>query len=194
MCIATMLTALGMSSSTAATVGTTIQAIGTLASAGAQYQSAQYGKAMSEQNAKMAEQQGLASLRQGTLEQERIARRARQIQGQQRALYGASGVDISSGSPLEIQASTEYMAAQDKALVRYNAELKKWGFDVEAANYKAQAQQYGNMGKSAIVGGLLGAGSTILNGSGLLGSKLGLNGSTGSTYKATGLEVPPLYR
>ena len=194
MCIATMLTALGMSSSTAATVGTTIQAIGTLASAGAQYQSAQYGKAMAEQNAKLAEQQGLASLRQGALEQERIARRARQIQGQQRALYGASGVDISSGSPLEIQASTEYMAAQDKALVRYNAELKKWGFDVESANYKAQAQQYGNMGKSAIVGGLLGAGSTILNGSGVLGSKLGLNGSTGAGYKATGLEVPPLYR
>lgn len=185
MCIATMLTALGMSSSTAATVGTTIQAIGTLASAGAQYQSAQYGKAMAEQNAKLAEQQGLASLRQGALEQERIARRARQIQGQQRALYGASGVDISSGSPLEIQASTEYMAAQDKALVRYNAELKKWGFDVEAANYKAQAQQYGNMGKSAIVGGLLGAGSTILNGNGVLGSKLGLNGNTGSIYDSS---------
>ena len=185
MCIATMLTALGMSSSTAATVGTTIQAIGTLASAGAQYQSAQYGKAMAEQNAKIAEQQGLASLRQGALEQERIARRARQIQGQQRALYGASGVDISSGSPLEIQASTEYMAAQDKALVRYNAELKKWGFDVESANYKAQAQQYGNMGKSAIVGGLLGAGSTILNGSGVLGSKLGLNGNTGSIYDSS---------
>ena len=185
MCIATMLTALGMSSSTAATVGTTIQAIGTLASAGAQYQSAQYGKAMAEQNAKLAEQQGLASLRQGALEQERIARRARQVQGQQRALYGASGVDISSGSPLEIQASTEYMAAQDKALVRYNAELKKWGFDVESANYKAQAQQYGNMGKSAIVGGLLGAGSTILNGSGVLGSKLGLNGNTGSIYDSS---------
>ena len=182
MCIATMLTALGMSSSTAATVGTTIQAIGTLASAGAQYQSAQYGKAMAEQNAKLAEQQGLASLRQGALEQERIARRARQVQGQQRALYGASGVDISSGSPLEIQASTEYMAAQDKALVRYNAELKKWGFDVESANYKAQAQQYGNMGKSAIVGGLLGAGSTILNGSGVLGSKLGLNGKYTGDY------------
>ena len=194
MCIATMLTALGMSSTTAATVGTTIQAIGTLASAGAQYQSAQYGKAMATQNAKLAEQQGLASLQQGRLEQERIARRARQIQGQQRAMYGASGVDISSGSPLEIQASTEYMAAQDKALVRYNAELKKWGFDVESANYKAQASQYGNMGKSALVGGLLGAGSTILTGNGMLGSKLGLNGSMGSTYKATGLEVPPLYR
>ena len=194
MCIATMLTAMGMSASTAATVGTTMQVIGTLASAGAQYQSAQYGQAMATQNAKLAEQHGMASLTQGRLEQERIARRARQIQGQQRAMYGASGVDISSGSPLEIQASTEYMAAQDKALVRYNAELKKWGFDVESANYKTQASQYGNMGKSALVGGLLGAGSTILTGNGMLGSKLGLNGSTGAGYKATGLEVPPLYR
>ena len=60
--------------------------------------------------------------------------------------------------------------------------MKKWGFDVEAANYKAQAQQYGNMGKSAIVGGLLGAGSTILNGSGVLGSKLGLNGKYTGDY------------
>lgn len=194
MCIATALAALGMSSTTAATVGTTIQAIGTLATAGAQYQSAQYGKAMAEQNAKLAEQQGLASLRQGRLEQEQIARRARKIQGQQRAMYGASGVDIGSGSPLEIQADTEYMAAQDKALVRYNAELKKWGFDVESANYKSQASQYGNMGKSALVGGLLGAGSTILNGSGMLGSKFGTSLNSNAIYKPTGLEVPPLYR
>ena len=62
MCIATMLTAMGMSASTAATVGTTMQVIGTLASAGAQYQSAQYGQAMATQNAKLAEQQGMASL------------------------------------------------------------------------------------------------------------------------------------
>ena len=194
MCITLALTALGMSASTAATVGTTMTVLGTLASAGSQYQAAKSGQAMAEQNAKLAEQQGMASLAQGRMEQEKVARRARQIQGSQRAAYGASGVDISSGSPLEIQADTEYQAAQDKALIRYNSELKKWGFDVESANYKRQAAQQGNMANSALVSGLLGAGSSILNGSGMLGSKLGLNGSMGSTYKATGLEIAPLYR
>lgn len=126
---------------------------------------------MAEANAKVAEQQGLAALRKGSQESERIARQARRIQGAQRAAYGAAGVDPNTGSPLDIQADTMYQAEADKALVRYNAELQKWGFDVEAANYRAQADAYGNKATGAIIGGVLGAGSSLLTGYGELSPK-----------------------
>jgi hypothetical protein len=144
-------------------IGTIVSTIGTLYSAGASYASARAGASQARANANLAEQQGLAALEKGRLDQQRIDRRRRSVQGQQRAMYGASGLDPNTGSPLDVQADTEYLAEQDKALVRYNAELQKWGFDVERANYNAKADQMDAYGTNSLVAGVIGAGSNMLN-------------------------------
>jgi len=171
MCISMIVAGVSSLAESLSAVAPTIEAISTLYSAGASYSAAKSGQAMSEANAKLAEQQGLASLRKGQQESDRIDRQARRVQGAQRAAYGAAGVDPNSGTPLEMQADTLYQAEQDKSLVRYNAELQKWGFDVEAANYRAQADAYGNKATGAIIGGVLGAGSSLLTGLGQVSGK-----------------------
>ncbi len=172
-----ILGALGLSEG----VGTTIAAIGTLWQAGAQASAASASASIAEQNAKLAEQQGFAELQRSRLERDRISRQARRVQGEQRAALGAAGLDPNTGSALELQADTEYQAAQDIALVRYQAELKKWGFDAEAVNYRNQAEQYRSMGSNALISGVLGAGSSILTGnSSLFGGRwknIGFRGS-----------------
>lgn len=148
-----------------------VEGIGALYSAGATYSAAKSGQAQAEANAKIAEQQGLASLRKGAQEEEQVARKERRIAGQQRAALGAAGVDINAGSPLDVQADTAYMAEQDKSLIRYNAELEKWGFDVQKANYQSEANAYGNKATGALVGGVISAGSSIVTGLGQVSDK-----------------------
>lgn len=171
-------------------VGTAIAAIGTLWQAGAQASAASASADIAEQNAKLAEQQGFAELQRNRLERDRISRQAKRIQGTQRAAYGASGLDPNTGSALELQADTEYQAAQDIALVRYQAELKKWGFDSEAVNYRNQAKQYRAQGSNAMISGILGAGSSILTGnSSLFGGRWNNTGfwATDTYGGATGM-------
>lgn len=192
MCISMIVSGISALSASLSAVAPAVEAISTLYTAGASYSAAKSGQAMAEANAKIAEQQGIAALRKGAQESDRIARQARRVQGSQRAAYGAAGVDPNAGTPLDMQADTLYQAEQDKALVRYNAELQKWGFDVEAANYKAQADAYGSKATGSLIGGVLGAGSSLLTGYGGLSSKWApMQTTTAGRTRRQGLDPIP---
>lgn len=152
-------------------IGTAISAIGTLYQAGSQYSAANAAASVAEQNARIAEQKGMATMQKAGWEERRIHAQSKKVQGAQRSALAASGVDVNTGSALDVQADTAYQAAEDVAMTHYNAELQKWGFDVEAANYKAQASQAKAAGTSALIGGVIGAGSSILTGGSQFGSK-----------------------
>ena len=171
MCIEMIAMAAGASAETAATVATVAQVIGTLYTAGAGYASANAAASVAEQNARLSEQKGMATMQKAGWEERRIRAGSKKLQGQQRSLLAASGVDVNTGSALDVQADTAYQAAEDVAMTHYNAELQKWGFDIEAANYKAQAASAKQQATSALIGGVIGAGSSILTGGSQFGSK-----------------------
>jgi hypothetical protein len=64
---------------------------------------------------------------------------ARSMVGSQRAALGAQGIDVSSGSALDVQVDTGKIAEMDIVTIRNNAAREAWGFDVQAQDYENRA-------------------------------------------------------
>ena len=152
------------------TVLTALTAISTVAGAAGSFmqgraaqQSANAQAAAERANARIAEEQARDSVKRGGLEELKLRRQLSIHQGQQRALLAASGVDIDSGSPLDLQMASINEGAQDMAATRFNAAREAWGYDVQAANHRNAASAARAAGQNAMTQGLLGAGTSLLS-------------------------------
>jgi hypothetical protein len=130
--------------------------LGTLASAGSQIASGVQAKKQASKNKRRLREQA---------NEETALRRRRSLllMGQQRSMFAAGGVDLSSPSAVDVLSATasfEEMAAQRAG---------------SAYRYEADAQ--GFRGSQAFGAGLMGAGSTILSGASMF-VKQGYLGAT----------------
>jgi hypothetical protein len=172
-----------------------------------QQQNAVYNAQVLEMEAKQAEQ--IAAYNAQVLDNEAIAaeqrakfqadaarRDAKRLRGKQTALYGFSGVQL-TGSPLVIEADSEFLAEANEANILYlgsveahkfrsQATLQDYQAGVEAGRYRAQSAETLRQGtiagqaltaqgrtSSFLAGatstaGFIGAGTTILAGGGKL--------------------------
>lgn len=114
-----------------------------------QYQTGKYEASVAKQNAKVAEAQADDSINRGNVEAERRRTQMRQQLGTQAATMAASGGDLSSGSSLDIFGDTAQYGELDALTTVNNAQREAYGYQVQAANYKNQAnaaRKQGNMG------------------------------------------------
>ena len=100
----------------------------------------QYIKRVDEQNAKMADAEAQDALDRGELTAQRRGLEARQQIGSTRASQAAQGVDVSSGSAADVQASEAGIGALDEMTIRNNAAREAWGYKVEAINERQAGQ------------------------------------------------------
>lgn len=151
--------------------GTAAQVQGAEQAGAAQQQAANYNAGIAQQNVSIINSQ--------TAQQVEQTHRAAVLKiGAMRALYGASGVDVSSGSPLDVLASSTAQAKLDEQTVRYNGEVK-------ALNYKNQAQLDIMGGQQAAAAASSKAASSLLTGTAsTLSTVSDLAPSIGSTYKS----------
>lgn len=132
---------------------TTILAGATLAagalSAYNQYQTGKYSAAVAEQNADVAEAQAQDSINRGNAQAEQVRRQNRQAAGTQAAIMGATGADLSTGGALDVFGDTAQFGTLDALTTVNNAQREAYGYQVQSANYNAQAasaRKQGNMG------------------------------------------------
>lgn len=121
----------------------------TVASMYSQNQQAKYTSAVAEKNADVAEAQAQDSINRGNAEADQRRREMRQRQGTQAATMAATGAELGSGSSLDIFGDTAQFGALDALTTVNNAQREAYGYEVQAANYKAQAsasRKQGNMG------------------------------------------------
>ncbi|EAW2473192.1 hypothetical protein QBB50_003243 [Salmonella enterica] len=121
----------------------------TAASMYSQNQQAKYQSAVADQNADVAEAQAQDSINRGNAQADEVRRRNRQAAGTQAATMGATGADLSTGGALDIFGDTAQFGALDALTTVNNAQREAYGYEVQAANYKAQAsasRKQGNMG------------------------------------------------
>jgi hypothetical protein len=131
--------------------GAALSAVGSIASGLSQQSEARRQAAYLNANADLAE-------RQGQSEAQIIREKARRLAGQNRAAVGASGVDI-AGSFLDALADSDIDAELD-------AQTALWNGKLEATNYRAQARSAKASGRSALLGGVFGAGTSAISGYG----------------------------
>ena len=114
-----------------------------------QYETGKYSAAVAEQNADVAEAQAQDSINRGNAQAEEVRRRNRQAAGTQAATMGATGADLSTGNALDIFGDTAQFGTLDALTTVNNAQREAYGYQVQSANYDAQAvsaRKQGNMG------------------------------------------------
>ena len=108
-------------------------------------------------NAKVAKNNAIAAEQAAAIEAEQKREHYRRLMGTQRARQGASGVEISSGSPLLVQLDQAEQAALALSTTQY-------GGGVRAQGFNAEAELEGFSGSQAARAGTLTAGASILTG------------------------------
>ena len=141
---------MGLSLATIGIIGAVTSAVGSVIGGIQGMQSANYNAKLASRNAEIAK-------RQGELEAERLDRDGRRQRGAIAAAYGANNIVGGEGSPLDVLENSFTIAALDQQNARYNADIRAYGYQTEAA---AQKQA----GKNALTKGLFGAAGTAIGG------------------------------
>lgn len=102
-------------------------------------QQAEYNAVVADNNAKMAEYQAADALARGEKEAMAVRRKAAAIKADQRATMAARGLDLSSGTALDLLDQTDYFGETDVATVRTNAGKENFALRSQANNFATQA-------------------------------------------------------
>lgn len=133
---------------TLAVASLVLTGIGGVTTYRAQRAAADTAEQIAEQNAGIARQQAEQERQIGNIEEERQLRRVRAALGTQRATLAANGLDINTGTALDLQAETAGFGMADALNIRTNALRRAWGFEVDAVNStnegRARAAGYRN--------------------------------------------------
>jgi hypothetical protein len=139
---------------------------------------AQAASAASDYNAKLAEQNAEVATAQGNAAAEAQARDAQRRIGAAVATYGASGVQVDTGSPTDVLADSARNASLDNLTIKYNAKLRALGLQAQAGLDRANAA-------NSEQAGYLNATSQLLSGAAKAGGAFG-GGGTGTPATGAG--------
>jgi len=121
---------------------------------------AKYNARVAAQNAEIARQQGVAAVE---AQQRQLAR----SMGSAMASYGASGVQMDVGSPVDVLVDAARMGELDKLTTQYNYELKARGYDAQSR----QALQEAKSARTSALFDAFGAVASFGYGEGWFGSQ-----------------------
>jgi hypothetical protein len=155
-----------------ATVASSIMgAIGGMASGEAQSKAFQYQAGVAQVNAQIAKQNAAYELALGEQQAQAEGMKGRAKIGMTRAAQGAGGLDVNSGSNVDVRASEAELGAYDQAIIRNNAARRAYGQEVLATQAQAQAGLDTFAAKTSREAGNLDAFTSLLGGAGSFASK-----------------------
>jgi hypothetical protein len=123
------------------------------------YNSGRYNAQVARNNKVIAEQNASLAIDKGNAAIQQMRQRTAQTIGTERAMQGASGFDVNSGSNARTQADTARIGATDAATIAQNAARSAWGFQVQGQNDQAQAGLDMAKGINGGIQSLIGGGS-----------------------------------
>lgn len=90
-------------------------------------------------NARIADISADDAIKRGESDAKAHRRRVRLQIGEQRAAMAAQGLDLESGSALDIQKDTAGFGAEDELTIKNNAFREAWGYKVKAEDLRSSA-------------------------------------------------------
>jgi hypothetical protein len=144
--------------------GTILSAAGQYQQGKAQAEAARFNSKVADMNAKISERRARDALERGKLDEQRKRTEVARFKGRQMAAIGASGADVSFGSPLDTLVDTAVLGELDALTIRSNAAREAYDYRVDAANRRSSATLNRYSADAAETGGMLAAGSTLLTG------------------------------
>jgi hypothetical protein len=124
---------------------------------------------IADQNAKFEDQRAADARTRGVQEELQQRRKVNQLMGEQAASAAGAGVQVNSGSPLDIMSDTVMLGESDAKTIRQNAAREAFGYEQNAYNYrysgtnhKAQSNIYQSSAKN--ISPLMAGVKPLLNG------------------------------
>jgi di/tripeptidase len=148
------------------TIGAALGAVGAISSANASAQSANYQSAVAANNAKQAQENASRAAQAGEITASMQERKTAANVGSIRAAQAANGVDVNSGSALDVRSSAAELGQLDAINIRSNAAREAYGYQAQSASYTGESDMYKSEASNDKTSGLLNAGSTLLSGVG----------------------------
>ena len=149
----------------AATVASAgIGAYSAIQSGEAQSAAANYQAQVAANNAKIAAYNADAATAKGNTQIQAAEEQAAQHQGMIRAVMGAGGIDINSGSSLRTQEGVAQVDQLNEATIRSNAARSAWNFRNQGADFSAQSQLDQMQASQADTAAVMGEFSSLLSG------------------------------
>jgi hypothetical protein len=149
---------------TMAIVATAASVAGTITSSVASYTQHRYEAKLAEANQQQENNRARDALDRGEITARDTARRQSALAGAQRAAMAANGVDLSFGSASDLLGDTAMLGMEEQTTVRENTRREVQGFDINAANFGAQAKAAKSAATGALISGALQTVSTIAGG------------------------------
>jgi hypothetical protein len=155
-----------------------ITAATTVAGAYEQKQQAEYGEGVAEYNARKLENEAQQTRNAATDKERALRQEAAELQARQRAQFAASGIDVGSETPINLQTDTETLAEADAYRIREAGDLQfqslieqgELGLSAARATRKMADRKF-----SLLTGGFMGV--------------AGIGGKAGLFSKAAGQDV-----
>lgn len=145
-------------------LGTIQGFMGQKAQAKAAANQAKYNSAVAENNALIAQRNASLAAQEGNAALETQLMENRAKIGAIKAAQAASGVNINTGSAVDVRSSAAETGQLSALNIRSNAIRKAYGYQQDAADYKTQAGLYDTQAHNEKVAGNINARTTLLGG------------------------------
>lgn len=155
----------------AAIGGSILSASGEKQKAAATSQMYTYQAGIADLNRRIALGNRDYSLYAGDEEAKRFGMKSRQVAGSIVAKQAASGVDVRSGSSVDVQKSQKQVSDLDMATIRNNAARKAYGYQLEADTATMQTSMYQAASSNSLEAGNIAAAGSLISGASSVSSK-----------------------
>lgn len=170
--------------------GAGISAYGTAEAGQAQSNAANYNAQVAANNATIANQNAAYSVAAGQQGAANQSLKNAATSGKIKASQAASGVDVNTGSAVDVQKSQRETGQLDSETVLNNAELQAYGYRSQAAGFEATAGLETEEAEQAPIGADLSAAGGLLGSASSLGLKWSqLGGTPASTTPGAPLNI-----
>lgn len=154
-----------------AVAGTAVTAFGQVEQGQATANAANYQAQVAQNNAQIAEQNAAGAVMAGQQQAAASSLKSAGTAGQIKTAQAASGIDVNTGSAVDVQQSQREQGQLDAETVLHNAQLEAYGYRSQATGFQAQAGLETATAEQAPIGAGIGAAGTILQGASGIASK-----------------------
>lgn len=151
-------------------IGAGVSGYGQYETGKANSESASYQATVAANNAAVAKENATMDIQAGEVAAVNKGLQTRAVVGSEKANQGASGIDVNTGSAVDVRAGTAEMGMLDALTIRSDAAKKAYGQEVAATSDTAQSQLDTMQSDQASIAGDIGATGTMLSGASTVGN------------------------
>lgn len=159
-------TTLAIAGIAASVIGTGVAMEGQMQASAAASNAAKYNAEVAAQNQTIANTEAAQATAAGQVEAQQKANATNEMVGRQKAELAANGVDVNTGSAVDLESDTKAAGQLDQLTIQNNAARTAAGFTNQGISYADQAQLDQANSENTLAVGELGAASTALKGGG----------------------------